>query len=192
MRRPADKARKGGAPTGRTGPGVFRPKRNDERREASRSSRDASPVESGAGREHRGDPGAEGTGGGVTRPPSLLARASGAGREHRGDPGAEGTGGGATRPPSLLARARRPRSGRDGGRGYPTTIPSGSGFRSGARAPRRPRSGRDGGRGYPTPIPSGSGIPRDFVHRLPSCQDAATSSSSSSMSKFAQTPITSS
>ena len=36
--------------------------------------RDASPVASGAGRQHRGDPGVEGTGGGVTRPPSLLAR----------------------------------------------------------------------------------------------------------------------
>ncbi len=36
-RRPADKAREGGAPTGRTGPRVFRPKRNDERREATRS-----------------------------------------------------------------------------------------------------------------------------------------------------------
>ena len=33
---PADKAREGGAPTGRTGPGVFRPKRNDERRVATR------------------------------------------------------------------------------------------------------------------------------------------------------------
>ena len=125
--------------------------------------------------------------------PSLLARASGAGRQHRADPGAEGTGGGATRPPSLgsgfrsgapaprrprsgrdggrgypttipwLFRSgapapRRPRSGRDGGRGHPTTIPLGSGFRSGAPAPRRPRSGRDGGRGYPTPFSLGSGF----------------------------------
>ena len=38
-RRPADKAREGGIPR------VFRPKRNDERREAARSRRDASPVE---------------------------------------------------------------------------------------------------------------------------------------------------
>ena len=44
-RRPADKAREGGAPTGRTGPGVFRPKRNDERRAATRFSRDGSPAE---------------------------------------------------------------------------------------------------------------------------------------------------
>ena len=44
-RRPADKAREGGAPTGRTGPGVFRPKRNDERRVATRFSRDGSPAE---------------------------------------------------------------------------------------------------------------------------------------------------
>ena len=44
-RRPVDKAREGGAPTGRTGPGVFRPKRNDERREATRFSRDGSPAE---------------------------------------------------------------------------------------------------------------------------------------------------
>ena len=45
VRRPADKAREGGAPTGRTGPSVFRPKRNDERREATRFSRDGSPAE---------------------------------------------------------------------------------------------------------------------------------------------------
>ena len=45
VRRPADKAREGGAPTGRTGPGVFRPKRNDERRAATRFSRDGSPAE---------------------------------------------------------------------------------------------------------------------------------------------------
>ncbi len=38
-RRPADKAREGGIP------GVFRPKRNDERREATRFSRDGSPAE---------------------------------------------------------------------------------------------------------------------------------------------------
>ena len=44
-RRPADKARERGAPTGRTGPGVFRPKRNDERRAATRFSRDGSPAE---------------------------------------------------------------------------------------------------------------------------------------------------
>ena len=52
-RRPADKAREGGAPTGRTGPGVFRPKRNDERRAATRQpvdqptgiGRDGSPAE---------------------------------------------------------------------------------------------------------------------------------------------------
>ena len=49
--RPADKAREGGAPTGRTGPGVFRPKRNDERNEVpvlpagGRFSRGASPAE---------------------------------------------------------------------------------------------------------------------------------------------------
>ena len=42
---PADKAREGGAPTGRTGPGVFRLKRNDERRAATRFSRDGSPAE---------------------------------------------------------------------------------------------------------------------------------------------------
>ena len=42
---PADKARERGAPTGRTGPGVFRPKRNDERRAATRFSRDGSPAE---------------------------------------------------------------------------------------------------------------------------------------------------
>ena len=48
---PADEAREGGAPTGRTGPGVLRPKRNAERREApvlpvgGRFSRDASPLE---------------------------------------------------------------------------------------------------------------------------------------------------
>ena len=45
VRRPADKAREGGAPTGRTGPSVFRPKRNDERREATWFSRDGSPAE---------------------------------------------------------------------------------------------------------------------------------------------------
>ena len=39
MRRPADKAREGGIP------GVFRPKRNDERRAATRFSRDGSPAE---------------------------------------------------------------------------------------------------------------------------------------------------
>ncbi len=83
-RRPADKAREGGAPTGRTGPGVFRPKRNDEPRGAGQFSRDASPLASGAGRGHRGDPGA--------------------GREPRVDPGAEGAEGGAIRPPLLLAR----------------------------------------------------------------------------------------
>ena len=44
-RRPADKAREGGAPTGRTGPGVFRPKRNDERRRSDAVSRDGSPAE---------------------------------------------------------------------------------------------------------------------------------------------------
>ena len=38
-RRPADKAREGGIP------GVFRPKRNDERREATRFRRDGSPAE---------------------------------------------------------------------------------------------------------------------------------------------------
>ena len=38
-RRPADKAREGGIPR------VFRPKRNDERREATRFSRDGSPAE---------------------------------------------------------------------------------------------------------------------------------------------------
>ena len=38
-RRPVDKAREGGIP------GVFRPKRNDERREATRFSRDGSPAE---------------------------------------------------------------------------------------------------------------------------------------------------
>ncbi len=38
-RRPADKAREGGIP------GVFRPKRNDERRAATRFSRDGSPAE---------------------------------------------------------------------------------------------------------------------------------------------------
>ena len=42
---PADKAREGGAPTGRTGPGVFRPKRNDERCAATRLSRDGSLAE---------------------------------------------------------------------------------------------------------------------------------------------------
>ena len=50
-RRPADKAREGGAPTGRTGPSVFRPKRNAERRKApvlpvgGRFRRDGSPLE---------------------------------------------------------------------------------------------------------------------------------------------------
>ena len=44
-RRPADKAREGGAPTGRTGPRVFRPKRHAERSEAEWFSRDGSPVE---------------------------------------------------------------------------------------------------------------------------------------------------
>ena len=88
----------GRAPTGRTGPRGFHHRL---------FGRDASPAASGAGREPRADPGAEGTGGGVTRPPSLLARASGAGREPRADPGAEGTGGGVTRPPSLLARECR-------------------------------------------------------------------------------------
>ena len=74
-RRPAGEAREGGAPTGRTGPGVFRPKRNDERRAATRATVcGGSPAVSGAGRKHRVDPGAEGTGGGTTRPPSLLAR----------------------------------------------------------------------------------------------------------------------
>ena len=67
-RRPADKAREGGIPS------VFRPKRNDERRAATLFGRDGSPAVSGAGRQHRVDPGAEGTGGGVTRPPFLLAR----------------------------------------------------------------------------------------------------------------------
>ena len=55
----------GRAPTGRTGPRGFHHRL---------FGRDASPAASGAGREPRADPGAEGTGGGVTRPPSLLSR----------------------------------------------------------------------------------------------------------------------
>ena len=55
----------GRALTGRTGPRGFHYRR---------FSRDGSPLVSGAGRQHRVDPGAEGAGGGVTRPPSLLAR----------------------------------------------------------------------------------------------------------------------
>ena len=75
----------GRAPTGRTGPrGYRRFSRDGSPAEPSpgelgragyrRFSRDGSPLVSGAGRQHRVDPGAEGAGGGVTRPPSLLAR----------------------------------------------------------------------------------------------------------------------
>ena len=104
-RRPADKAREGGAPTGRTGPGVFRPKRNDERRAATRFSRDGSAAEPPPGELGRAGF-ITGCWAGMDRRPNAARVSPPAGKPARD---------GSEFPDSDISGFPRPPAGRDGG-----------------------------------------------------------------------------